>query len=59
MTRKHFEETAKRISYIPIGPEFGGAYARRMAFMIAKELFESINPRFDAKKFAIACDVEY
>lgn len=59
MTRKHFEETAKRISYIPVGPEFGGAYARRMAFLIAKDLFQSINPRFDVKKFAAACDVEY
>lgn len=59
MTRKHFEEMAKKISYIPIGPEFGGPYARRMAYIITKEYFQEVNPRFDVKKYAEACDVEY
>ncbi len=59
MTRKHFEEMAKKISYIPTGPEFGGAFARRMAFLVTKELFQEVNPRFDVKKYAEACDVKW
>lgn len=59
MTRKQFEDMAKKISYIPVASEFGGHYARRMAFQVTAELFQEVNPRFDVKKYAAACDVEY
>lgn len=52
MTRKHFEELAKNISYIP------DMYARRMAFLCVRDACIKFNDKFDANRFAKACDVE-
>lgn len=51
MSKKHFEELAKNISYIP------DQYARRMAFLVVRDAAKKFNDRFDSARFMKACDV--